>query len=326
MSGIDTSNESVWTAATQPVVFRSGSRLLRGTITRANRARTARRPGVVLIQGSGALDRDVRICDVSIFAELAEHCARAGIVSLRYDKSGVGESDGAAEESTICSLTEDAGAALSCLRQRRDVASDDVFVLGHSVGAWNALLLARANPQIRGVILLAGIGTSGTALNIEQLKASLDRMHVSLAIRQRLVRRQQQIQTSVLTGNRWEALDTRTRNRADKPWFRSFLAFEPLSVIAETTQSILIVHGTCDRQVPPHHAERLSAAAHSRITQAPVETMLLDGLGHFLITASSECSHYGGVVRPHLSSAVCRAVATWILKTRCEAMRGKPSS
>jgi fermentation-respiration switch protein FrsA (DUF1100 family) len=77
------------------------------------------------------------------------------------------------------------------------------------------------------------------------------------------------------------------RRQADTPWFRSLLIFDPIAKIVKVKQSILILQGALDTQVPPHHADRLARAAAERKKKPLVEQATLPGVNHLLIRAQT---------------------------------------
>jgi hypothetical protein len=61
----------------------------------------AKLPAVVLIAGSGPLDRDETVAGIPIFAQLASALAAAGFAGVRKDKRGVGPSGGPSQSVTL---------------------------------------------------------------------------------------------------------------------------------------------------------------------------------------------------------------------------------
>src|SRR5918993_2997387 len=59
-----------------------------------------RHPAIVLIVGSGRVDRDARVAGIPIFTQLAAALAEQGFLVLRYDKRGVGQSGGGGGKAT----------------------------------------------------------------------------------------------------------------------------------------------------------------------------------------------------------------------------------
>ena len=73
-----------------------------------------------------------------------------GLAFLRFDYSGHGESSGAFEDGCIGDWHEDTLAILEA------VTEGPLFVVGSSMGGWQALLLARAIPRrIKGLVTIA---------------------------------------------------------------------------------------------------------------------------------------------------------------------------
>ncbi|MEP3639110.1 MAG: alpha/beta hydrolase [Paracoccaceae bacterium] len=73
-----------------------------------------------------------------------------GQAFLRFDYSGHGQSSGTFEEGCIGDWAEDSDAALSAL------TTGKLVIVGSSMGGWQSLLYARANPQrVQGLVTIA---------------------------------------------------------------------------------------------------------------------------------------------------------------------------
>lgn len=116
-------------------------------------------PGVVMLAGSGPLDRDETIGPNKPLKDLAWGLAREGITVLRFDKvtfahpHEVRHIDGftLADEYLPAAL-----AAVEVLRREPEVDPDRVFVAGHSLGATAAPRVAAADSAVAGLVILAG--------------------------------------------------------------------------------------------------------------------------------------------------------------------------
>ena len=106
----------------------------------AVRARGAR--AVVLLSGSGAGDRDGIAAGVPTLGQLAGALADAGLLVLRYDKRGYGQTGGRAESATLGDLAEDVRVVVRYMSRRKDVDPKRIAVVGHSEGAWVGLQAA----------------------------------------------------------------------------------------------------------------------------------------------------------------------------------------
>ena len=107
-------------------------------------------PIVVLVHGSGALDRDETIYANKPFRDIAEELARKGIATLRYDKRTY-----VYRQPVTTMDDETISDALSAIRLAHRY-SRRVYLLGHSLGAMLAPLIAeRAEKPLAGVIMMA---------------------------------------------------------------------------------------------------------------------------------------------------------------------------
>ena len=117
-------------------------------------------PGVVLVHGSGALDRDETIGPNKPFRDLARGLAEHGIASLRYDKRSYARPETLAVLGTALTAREgiidDATLALALFRERDEIDGSRVFLLGHSLGGMLLPRIASGDPAPAGLISLAG--------------------------------------------------------------------------------------------------------------------------------------------------------------------------
>ena len=112
---------------------------LRGTITKPQGQGPF--PAVVLVTGSGPQNRDSEIFGHKPFWVLADHLTRSGIVVLRYDERGVGESEGTYKGTTSQDFARDARAAMVRLQGYEFVQKNKIGILGHSEGGLIAWIL-----------------------------------------------------------------------------------------------------------------------------------------------------------------------------------------
>ena len=142
------------------VTVGEGEWMLPGTLTIPNDGESF--PGVVLVHGSGPNDRDETIGPNKIFQDLAWGLASQGIAVLRYDKRTLEYAkkltpDMVAELTVKEEVIDDALLAIKVMRQTDGIDSKRVFLLGHSLGATVAPRIALQDPDLAGLIILAGI-------------------------------------------------------------------------------------------------------------------------------------------------------------------------
>lgn len=232
--------------AERPVAIPAGDGItLSGTLT------VPRGPGphpaAVLVGGFGPSNRDGSLDGNGNppYRDLARALAERGVTVLRYDKRGIGASDGA----TLAwldarPLAADAVAAVRRVVALTGVDTRRVTLIGHSQGGDLALRAARTAPATRVVALSA----PGRRL------ALLPRVSGTAS---RLLQR--------LLG-------------ADVA--RATLDRDPRQDAAALRQPVMLVHGTRDRTVPLSDMSLLAAAR--RQAGRSTTTLTVPGAGHFL--------------------------------------------
>ena len=299
----------------EPVTIPVAGFNLGGTLTRP-KSGPARLPAVILLSGPSVGDREGFALGAPIFGQLAGSLAEAGFLAIRYDTRGHGQSGGRAESATISDYADDARAVFKWLEDREDVDPDHIALVGHGEGAWIALLTAAREKGIAAVVSIAGASTTGRELNLEQQQLALARSKLTPDERERRIALQKQIQTAVLTGEGWEGVPPEVRQQADTPWFRSLLEFEPPEVIEDVRQPLLFVHGALDRQVPVAHVERLAALAKAESDSESIEVVVVRGINHLLLPATSgEVDEYATLTDRNVSADVTSTIAQWLTKT-----------
>jgi uncharacterized protein len=288
---------------------------LSGTITTPPQvAGRLRHPAIVLVAGSGAVDRDETVAGIPIFTQLAGALAEKGFVVLRYDKRAVGQSGGRSERATLNDYADDLLAAVKWLRKRDDVDDNRMTVAGHSEGGAVAMIAAKKEEDdIDALVLIAAPGTRGSELILEQQRHMLDLLKTSEQERKEKIDVQQRIQTAVLTGVGWEGLPAEYRAAADSPWFKSLLEFDPARAMKDVGQPILIVQGDLDKQVAPHHADKLAELARARNRKAAVEVLHLPGVNHLLVRATTgEVSEYATLKEKQVVPEISAKIAEFL--------------
>ena len=134
--------------------FTSGSVRLRSVWSVPQRGE-GRRPAVLVVRGVGASASDAP--GENPFREIAFRLARAGVIAVRYDPQGVGDSDGSDNAAVdFNGEVAEARAALAHVREDPRVDPDRVVLLGHGTGGGVAAVVARSDGRLAG---LAVVGT-----------------------------------------------------------------------------------------------------------------------------------------------------------------------
>ncbi len=143
--------------------------ILRGTITTPST--TGKHPAIVLISGSGPSDRNQTIFGHKTFLVISDFLTKAGYVVLRYDDRGAGESEGDFITATIIDHARDASYAINYLKSLDYVDTNSIGVLGHSLGADIAPVVASINNTLSFAILMGGAAKPLSDVILEQCRA-----------------------------------------------------------------------------------------------------------------------------------------------------------
>jgi pimeloyl-ACP methyl ester carboxylesterase len=273
-------------------------------------------PAIVLVAGSGAVDRDETVSGIPVFAQLANLLADAGFIVVRYDKRGVGQSGGRAESATIRDYADDARAVVEFLRKRKDVDKDRVAIVGHSEGGLVALQAAAGagTKRVKAAALMATPGTIGGELVLEQQRYLLDKLKLPDEEKQSRITLQRKIQAAVVSGTGWDGVPEGYRKQADTPWFRTFLMFDPLKAVNKVEQPLLVLQAERDTQVPaPRHGQLLFDAAKGRKKHRDAALVIVDGANHLFVPAETgDVDEYALLQDKRLSQGLAGALVPWL--------------
>jgi dienelactone hydrolase len=196
-------------------------------------------PAVVLVHGSGPNDRDESVGGVKVFRDLAEGLATRGIAVLRYDKrTKVYPQKCAADpDFTMTRETvEDAVLAAAMLRKQNGIDPRRIFVLGHSQGGYMMPRIMQADPNLAGVIVMAGSVRPLEEIIVEQF-AYLFGLEGEMTAAQ-------QAKLAAIQRDPWVALPGATaKYKAD------LKNYNPVTLAAASPVPMLILEGERDYQV-----------------------------------------------------------------------------
>jgi uncharacterized protein len=150
-------------------------------------------------------------------------------------------------------------------------------------------------------------------LILEQQRHVLERLKTPDADKHAKVELQKKIQQAVLTGTGWDGVPEDLRKQADTPWFQSVLAFDPAKVMSNVRQPLIVIQGSLDTQVPPHHATRLGELANARKKAPKTDVVVIEGVNHLLVPATTgEVDEYSQLQDRKVSPKVVEKIVDWL--------------
>jgi len=307
-------------------------------------------PAVVMVTGSGPQDRDESIGRHKPFAVLARFLAEQGIASLRYDDRGVGESTGNFLTATSVDFAKDALAVWNYARERKELDSERIGILGHSEGGLVGPMVANWESKVAFLVLLAPPGVTGG----DVLKSQIDRMSelqgIDTETRRATMMLQQRLQ-DIASGyfvddatmkrdirkaiqDQWPLLESaalardpmvnatelrqQLTNQIDlqfmemkMPWYAYFLNYDPGPSWLLLRCPTLAIWGENDVQVLP---KLNSAAVQQMVERNPgleATLVVLPGINHMMQTCTTGLPEEYDEIDETISPDVLDAVRQW---------------
>jgi dienelactone hydrolase len=249
----------------QDTTFESGTLKLAGTVT-VPKDKGKKFPACIIISGSGPLDRNGKVPDLGFsvqYKAIANRLSNSGILVLRYDKRGVGQSQGDFKTASLSDLVSDTKAGIEYLRSRKDVDTNRICLIGHSEGAIIAPMIAAEDSRIKAIVLMAGTAKPLDQVLMEQQEFLLGKANIPDEMKQKAIQEQQEFFDWVRGKKEWKEEDMPPQYKelvGKKEWFLEHFNHDPLQTIAKVKCKVLILQGQKDRQVFDLHAIMLSNA------------------------------------------------------------------
>ena len=304
-------------------------------------------PCVVFVSGSGPQDRDEALLGHRPFLVVADHLARNGIASLRYDDRGVAKSTGDFETATSDEFAEDAIAAVEFLVDRKEIDGRKIGIVGHSEGGLIAPICAADSADVAFIVMLAGTGISGAELMPiqNQLVSVAEGMAPEEAARQAKVNSEifamivakksdEEIKEALRVALAGElAVDPTTKDLSEavrdgrakrmaaeqaeqilSPWFRRFLVMDPRENLKRVKCPVLAMNGEKDLQVPPKENLTEIEKALKAAGNADVTVIEFPGLNHLFQTCTTGAPSEYAKIEETFAPVALEALTKWIRK------------
>lgn len=228
---------------------------LGATVTRNGREVS---PAIVLIMGTGKLDRDGNGpgLKMDLYKNMAKMFAEHGYVVVRYDKRGTHESEGDFNSAGLSDIVDDAVSVVQYTKSLPYVDESRIIVCGHSEGSMIATLLSRKE-DVAGLILLGGAGIClREALDYQQMlldREASERKGIVGAIMRRTVNAEKNAAKTDALFEKCEGTDKDTVRmsgaKISAKWFRehgSYTSDDFIDIIRSFGKPVLAITGTAD--------------------------------------------------------------------------------
>ncbi len=317
---------------------------LAGTLTLPRTG--APHPVVILISGSGAQDRNETLMGHRPFLVIADYLTRRGMAVLRYDDRGVGGSGGNTLQATLQDVATDVAAAIRFLKNRKDIDTTRIGLIGHSEGGWVAPIVASSSPDVAFIVMLAGPGVSGEDILYSQQEAILR----ATGVGEDVIKLNRIVNGAIFEVIKSEPDNKRARSRIDSalvalkeqfkgkqrivydsifdqlnsdaaeqnlsltltPWFRYLLQYDPRPVLEKVKIPVLALNGEKDLQVLPDLNLKAVGQALTKGGNTHHKEVKLPGLNHLFQTANRGTLDEYGSIEETFSPAALKLIGDWI--------------
>jgi dienelactone hydrolase len=292
----------------------SGEWALPATLTMP--AGTGSVPAVVLVHGSGPLDRDESVGANKPFKDLAVGLASRGIAVLRYDKrtNVHGAKLAAVTNFTVHQeVIENLLEAVEVLRAHPRIDAARVFVLGHSLGGMLVPRIGTADPTIAGLIVLAGAARPLEEAIVAQTRYLAAADGTISPEDQKAIDQAAALAEGVRALTAEDATSGQMISGAPASYWMDLRGYDPPSTARQVKAPMLILQGERDYQVTPEEFAEWKAALGSRrdVTFHSYAT-----LNHLFIAGTGPSLPVEYLVPGHVAEDVIRDIAAWVLGQR----------
>jgi uncharacterized protein len=271
-------------------------------------------PGVVLVHGSGPHDRDETIGPNKPFKDLAWGLASRGVAVLRYEKR---TKQYGAKVVSIPNLTakeevlDDALAAVELLRKTEGIDAKRIIVLGHSLGGMFVPRIGRLDPNIAGLIAMAGATRALEDVILEQLTYlfSLDGAVSPEEQTQIDIAKAQAAKVKALKPE--DASSTNAIFSVPMSYWLDLRGYDPAESAKALKQPMLILQGERDYQVTMEDFKRWNTALAGKSNVTLKSYM---GLNHLFIAGTNRSTPLEYDQPGHVDERVVEDIAVWIKK------------
>lgn len=276
-------------------------------------------PAVVFVHGSGSSNMDEKVGRLTPFRDIAEGLAARGIASIRYDKRSFAHGlkmvldkkhPITVQEETI----DDALLAAALLRKDPRINPQQVFLLGHSMGAMLAPRIECSGGDFAGLILLAGTPRRLEEVLLEQTEEALaDLKGIARKIGQKQLVQLRRTFAGLYDLSDEEARAKKVGGGTTLYYFKEMGQPTVAQWLASTRKPMLIMQGEKDVQVKA----AVDFALYQELlgNRENVTFRLYPGLNHALVSAISDSiadAKKEFAIERHIGEAVLDNIGNWI--------------
>lgn len=262
----------------------------------------------IIIPGSGPTDRNgnTPLIDYQInnLKNISYFMANNDIISIRYDKRGVGESSNLVNNKTptFTQYSNDILKIIEYIKSNLGRKPQQIFLVGHSEGSTLAIMAAQKVENLGGLVLISGPGFKQEVLLKRQLQkqneilfeqGKIEDKKLLVEVLDKLIKAIENdekfdINDYNIPDNYKSVYKSLNNQRAfSKEWLKT----SPAEILKDLDIPTCIVQGSEDQQINKDNAKRLSSV----VPENNLSFNYIEGVNHLLLEDNNKIS--GDVLR-----------------------------
>lgn len=271
-------------------------------------------PVVILVQGSGPSDKDETIGPNKPFRDIAYSLVSNGIGVIRYDKRTLTHRDkiiANQDKLTVYDETiDDVVYAYDYLLDNKDIDTEGIYILGHSLGGYLMPRIANEIPDADGYIYLAGSARPLEDLLAYQIPYLANLDNVVTDEEQQQIDYYKNVYDNVKSLDESSTLTANELGGISKKYWLDLKDYQPTKMAQEITKPMLFLQGKRDYQVT---LDDFNLWKESLDSKDNVTFKLYDGLNHLFMKGEGTPSPDEYSVASKVDEQVTDDIAEFIL-------------
>lgn len=279
-------------------------------------------PVVIIVHGSGGIDKDLSLGPNKVYKDLAWGLACKGIAVFRYDKRTKSllkemiENDKQGKEPYTVKneYLYDVQAAVAILQKRSEIDSKQIFILGHSEGAYLIPYFNSHISKVAGFISLAGTYRPIAQVAMEQI----DYLMPDSALNESLKIKKKNILRSMENSLPDHISNSTSNDSVMQPWTSAYWndlkKYHPEKEALKIRKPYLLLQGNRDYQIRKSELDYIHSILGDK---ANIQYMYYPALNHLFLPGEGALSKPSEYEIPNnVPEEVMRDIRDFIMKQK----------
>lgn len=306
---------------------------LRRTLMTLPKGKTGQLPAVLLIGGIGCYSVDNPADVNDPYRALSHDLSRAGIIVMRIEKSGIGDSQGApCFDTDFDSESQMYAAGLAALYNAPRVDPHKIFLFGHSIGTLIAPRLAATNP-VAGIIVAEAVGINWFEYELANLRRQSVLSGDTPEATDELLRSKEVCMHDLLVERKPETSIESTRPECKlrnaypvaAPYVQEVAALNIAELWMKVNVRVLVIYGTADFVTSEDEHRRIVNIVDSA-RPGSASLKLVSGMDHHLKSMGTPLNAYNRRVKEHQDGPYAEDLSGTIVSWLCAKGTCRPAA